>query len=157
MDEIKETLADAIGSGAANIADELGRAAVNSLIATAHEILASGCDVVVEGFFQASTYQSSFQPIINISQGVLVHMVAADDILKSRYEQRAMQDVRHWIHADREKLGSLAPELPEHMAEMLQLGIPQLIIDTSHNQLNIVATARLIEHALQTPTPRKSA
>lgn len=100
--------------------------------------------MILEGFFQSDRYSNHFSRLTNISNSVLVHMFADDAVLKSRYESRTLQDVRHWIHGDRENLPSLTPDLPAYMAELLDLDIPQVIIDTSQQAVDVSATARLI-------------
>lgn len=157
MDDVKERLADAIGPDALAIADQLGDAAVKQVTTVTHELLTHGMSVVVEGFFQSDRYSHDFAVLTHLADSVHVHLRADDSILKHRYEQRALQDARHWIHGDREKLGTLKPELPEYMAEPLHLGIPQLVIDTTHHSVDIPATVSLILHTLQSRLPEISA
>lgn len=157
MDDVKERLADAIGASAANFADALGDAAVREVIDTARELLEHGTSVVVEGFFQSDRYSAEFANLTTLADSVLVHLYADDSVLKSRYEDRALEDVRHWIHGDREKLPSLTPELPTYMAERLNLNIPQLIIDTTRHPVNVPATVSLIWRELHPHLSEQSA
>lgn len=147
MDDVKEQLADAIGPGATAIADELGDAAVRHLLACARELLAHGISVIVEGFFQSDRYSSDFAKLADRADSVLVHLLAEDAVLKRRYESRALRGERHWIHGDEEKLPTLSPNLPPHMAERLRLDIPLIVIDTSEEQVDIAATVALIRQS----------
>lgn len=157
MDDAKERLADAIGAGAAEFADALGDAAVQEVINTARELLEHSASVVVEGFFQSDRYSGEFSSLTALASAVLVHLHAEDSVLKSRYEQRALQEERHWIHADREKLPFLKPELPTYMAQRLQLDIPTLIIDTTSRPVDVDAAVRLIWRELHPHLSERSA
>ena len=154
---MKERLADAIGRDAMTFADALGDAAVLETIAIAHELLLRGQSVIVEGFFQSDRYSADFEPITTIANSVLVHLHAEDSVLKERYEKRALRGVRHWIHDDLQKLPNLQPRLPAHMAEPLDLKIPQLIIDTTHRMVDIPGTVILIRTELQLQALEQSA
>lgn len=147
MDAVKERIADAIGPKATALADDLGNAAVKHVLTQARGILDAGIDVIVEGFFQSNRYSAHFADVTTVANAVLIHFRADDAVLKARYENRAISGERHWIHGDIEKLGSLSPELPQHMAEPLQLDIPQIVIDTTRHSVDIDATLQLIRQA----------
>lgn len=157
MDDVKERLADAIGPDAMNFADVLGETAVREVLDTASGLLKHGTSVIVEGFFQSDRYSREFASLTSISNSVLVHLYADDSVLRNRYELRALQEVRHWIHGDREHLAHLTPELPRYMAERLHLEIPQLIIDTTHHPMDIPATVSLIWRELHPHISEQSA
>lgn len=157
MDDVKERLADAIGADSMQFADELGDAAVKEVIETARELLENGQSVIVEGFFQSDRYSADFERLTTLANSVLVHLLADDSVLKDRYQQRALREVRHWIHRDRENLPFLQPELPAYMAKRLRLEIPQLIIDTTHSPVDVSATASLILRELEPLFSEKSA
>lgn len=157
MDDVKERLADAIGAGAIDFAESLGDAAVRETMDIARELLEHGVSVIVEGFFQSDRYSPEFASLTALADSVLVHLYADDSVLKTRYENRALEDVRHWIHDDREKLPYLTPELPTYMAERLTLDIPQLIIDTTHHPVDVPATVSLIWRELQPHFSEQSA
>ena len=149
MDEIKESLADNIGPAAAEMNEVLGEAAVAQILAVAGELLRAGQSVVIEGFFQSDRYSESIGELAAEANAVLVHIRADDAVLKHRYEHRALQSERHWVHGDREKLGSLKPELPAYMAEPLHLKLPTIMIDTSHNALDVPGLAQRIRETLR--------
>lgn len=149
MDEIKEGLADIIGPAAAEMNEILGEAAVAQIITIAGELLRAGQPVVIEGFFQSDRYSESIDNLAAGANAVLVHIRADDAVLKHRYEHRALQSERHWVHGDRAKLGSLTPELPAYMAEPLHLNVPTLEIDTSHAALDVSALAKRIRDTLR--------
>lgn len=157
MDAVKECIADAIGPGALEIADQLGDAAVKQVLAIARELLTSGVSVIVEGFFQSDRYSYVFADLTTLADSIHVHMYADDSVLKHRYELRALSEARHWIHGDLEKLGTLNPELPTYMAEPLHLNIPLISVDTSAHKIDAADLAHKIQATLRTPVSEQSA
>lgn len=147
MDEVKERLADAIGPDATSIAPLLSDAAVQLLSANATELLAASQNVILEGFFQSDRYSATLANLTSLADSVLIHLLASDAELKHRYESRALRGERHWIHGDAEKIGTLQPELPAYMAEILDLRIPQIIIDTTDHSLDLDSMVQLIQQA----------
>lgn len=154
IDATKERLADAIGERALAFADDLGDAAMRHVLSIAQELLASGEDVMVEGFLRHGPSEPLVAPLAAMADTVLVHVYAADLILKDRYEARAVLPERHWIHGDIAKLGTLLPELPADMAAPLDLGIPRLFIDTSDGMLPVAVVAELVTSAFGCSPPR---
>lgn len=144
---MKERLADAIGPDARAIVSDFDDAAVQVLTTTAAELLRNGRDVIVEGFFQSDRYSETLASLTSRADSVLIHLLASDAELKHRYETRALEGQRHWIHGDTEKIGTLLPELPEYMAKMLNLTIPQIIVDTTERPLDINAIVQLIQES----------
>ena len=148
MDPIKERLADAIGPDAMAIADDLGRAAVHQLLASAAEVLATGQDVMIEGFFRAGDYDDLFASLVRISRAVIIHLWAEDLLLKDRFEQRALAHRRHWIHGDEGRVGTLLPRLPEDLRTPLDLGVPRIFVNTSVVTTDTAALRQAVELAL---------
>lgn len=154
IDASKERLADAIGERAVTFADELGDAAMRHVLSIGQELLTAGEDVMLEGFMRHGPSEPLLAPLVTMSDTVLVHLYAADLILKDRYEARAVLPDRHWIHGDIAKLGTLLPELPAEMAAPLDLGISRLFINTSGGMLPVQDIAVLVLTLFGSPTPR---
>lgn len=147
MDDVKERLGDAIGPEALAIPDKISEAAVRQIVSLARELLTHGVNVIVEGFFQSDRYSNDFAELASLADSVLIHILAEDSVLKHRYETRAISEDRHWIHGDREKLGTLMPRLPSHLAARLHLDIPQITIDTTNRTVDTAGTVLLIRQA----------
>lgn len=152
LDPIKERLADAIGPDALAIADTLSVAATKQLLATADEVIAAGGDVMIEGFFRSGEFDHLLLPLIARTRAVLIHLWAEDLLLKDRYERRALNRKRHWIHGDEARIGTLTPELPEDMRPALDLGIPRIYVNTSHYVTGIDLLQTEVRMALQATT-----
>ncbi len=152
-DAIKERLADAIGFDALAYADALGTAALLEVIAIARELLTSGNDVMIEGYIPHGSNEALLLPLVAISDAALLHLRADDLTLKDRYENRALQPDRHWIHGDLAKIGTLLPELPAEMAAPLELGISRIFIDTTAGLTRLDETIVLVNIALREPAP----
>lgn len=147
IDNAKERFADAIGPAALSFAEELGNAAIYHVAASAFELLASGEDVMIEGFIRHGPYEELLAPLITISDPVLLHFWAADLELKDRYEARALMPDRHWIHGDIARIGTLLPELPAELAAPLELGISRIFIDTTSGPLSLDEIVRVVNEA----------
>lgn len=153
IDATKEHLADSIGERALAFSDELGDAATKHVLAIAQELLAAGQDVMLEGFLRHGPTEPLLTPLVAMADSVLVHLYAADLILKDRYEARAVRPERHWIHGDIAKLGTLLPELPPDMAAPLDLGVSRLFIDTSSGMLPVADIVALVLTMFHNATP----
>ncbi|MCA9833190.1 MAG: AAA family ATPase [Thermomicrobiales bacterium] len=151
MDPIKEGLADAIGREALAIADALSAASVHHLLAIANEVITSGGDVMVEGFFRSGDFDHLFAPLVQRSRAVLIHLWADDLLLKDRYEQRALAHQRHWIHGDEARIGTLQPKLPEDLRAPLDLGVPRIFVNTSAGFADVDMIRQAVMTALQQP------
>jgi shikimate kinase len=154
IDTTKERFADAIGRNALEFADEIGEAALRHTVATVHELLAIGDDVMIEGFIRHGPYEPLIEPLIAMADTVLIHLHAEDLELKDRYESRAVQPHRHWIHNDIARLGTLTPELPAPLAAPLALAIPRIFVATTAGPLPVSAVVALVMSALANPVAR---
>jgi predicted kinase len=154
IDATKERLADAIGERALAFADELGDAALRQVLQSARELLAAGEDVIIEGFMRHGPSEPLLAPLVKIAGSVLVHLYADDLELKHRYEMRAVQPERHWIHGDIARLGTLTPELPAHLAAPLDPGISRIFVDTTAVPLPVTEVAKLVLSVAASTTPR---
>ncbi|MCO5216231.1 MAG: ATP-binding protein [Thermomicrobiales bacterium] len=152
LDPIKERLADVIGPDALAIADTLSVAATQQLLATASEVITAGGDVMIEGFFRSGEFDHLLLPLVTRTQAVLIHLWAEDLLLKDRYERRAVNRERHWIHGDEARIGTLTPELPEDMRPALDLGIPRIYVNTSHAVTSVDDLVAEVKKALRTTT-----
>ena len=153
MDTIKERLADVIGPEALAFADALSTAALHEMIAIARELLLAGNDVMIEGYIPHGANESLLLPLVTSAETLLLHMRADDLTLKTRYETRAVQPDRHWIHGDIARIGTLLPELPAEMAAPLELGISRIFIDTTAGHTWMQEIVTLIDSALKDLVP----
>ncbi len=153
IDGTKEQLADVIGERALAWADELGDAAMRHVVQVAQELLAARNNVMIEGFMRHGPSEPLLAPLAELADTVLVHMYAADLILKDRYETRAVLPERHWIHGDIAKLGTLLPELPADMAAPLELGIPRIFVDTTAAAVPVAQVAALVRSVAGNTAP----
>lgn len=154
IDAIKERLADEIGQRALGFADELGGAAMQEVVWIAQELLAAGDDVMIEGFMRHGQTEQVLAPLVAMADTVLVHLYAADLVLKQRYEARAVLPERHWIHGDIARLGTLLPELPAEMAAPLDLGITRIFVNTTTGSIPANDVAALVTSAFGCAPPR---
>lgn len=152
LDPIKERMANAIGPDALAIADLLSVAATHQLLANAGEVVDAGGDVMIEGFFRSGEYDHLLLPLVARTRGVLIHLWAEDLLLKDRYERRALNQERHWIHGDEARIGTLTPELPEDMRPALDLGVPRIYVNTSHHVTSIDVLREAVSTAIQSST-----
>lgn len=135
-------------------ADELGVAAFRHVVDVAQELLEAGTDVMVEGFIRHGTAESLLAPLAAMANTVVVHLHAADLVLKQRYEMRADLPERDWIHGDLARLGTLLPELPADMAAPLDLGVSRIFIDTASGPVPVDIVATLVHTGAGSAVPR---
>ena len=147
-DRVKERFADSLGEHAASISRNIGLAAVQQVIATADEILRSGNGVMVESFFHKGVAEADLAPLLQRSRAVLVHVLADDEMLLSRYERRMNDPDRHPIHNDGNRLGDLKQYLAEGIADILDLNCPHIVIDTTYGPVDPEEVAFMVRDEL---------
>ncbi len=147
-DRVKERIADSLGDHAASISRDIGLAAVKQIIATADEILRSGNGVMVESFFHKGAAEADLAPLVHHSRAVLVHVLADDEMLLSRYERRMTDPGRHPIHNDGNRLSDLKHYLAEGVADILDLDCPHIVIDTTYGPVDPEEVAFMVQNQL---------
>lgn len=148
-DAIKEQYADALGNAAFAISGRLGLAAHLQMIATASELLAHGNGVVLESFFHKGLAEPDLNPLIDMANAVLVHITGDHPVLISRYEQRMADPDRHPIHNDGNRIGDLRHYLAEGVADILDLQVPRIVIDTTFGPIDTDEVAMIVRENLR--------
>ena len=148
-DQVKERFADALGEHAANISSNIGLAAVKQIIATADELLRAGHGVILESFFHKGVSEEDLAPLLKQSRAVLVHVLADDELLISRFERRVSDPDRHPIHNDGDRLGDLRQYLTEGVADILDLDCPHIVIDTTYGPVDPEEVAFMVRDELE--------
>lgn len=143
-DAIKEQYADALGNAAIAISGRLGLAAHLQMIATAHELLVHKRSVILESFFHKGLAEPDIKPLIAMANPVLIHITADHPILISRYERRMADPDRHAIHNDGNRVGDLRHYLAEGVADILDLDIPKIVIDTTFGPIDADEVAMIV-------------
>lgn len=147
-DRVKERFADALGDHAESISSNIGLAAVKQIIATADELLRSGNGVILESFFHKGISEQDLAPLLQNSRAVLVHVLADDELLISRFERRVSDPERHPIHKDGDRLSDLKRYLAEGVADILELDCPHIVIDTTYGPVDPEEVAFMVRDEL---------
>lgn len=147
-DDIKERFADALGEGAFDHATELGKGSQLQLVAIAHELIRAGKGVVVESFFHRGITEPQFAPLLNLSNAVLVHITADEDLLVERYAERMDDPSRHAIHNADGTPDELRKLLDEGMGDPLDLDCPLIILDTTDRDYDEKEVADMVRKHL---------
>lgn len=125
-DDIKESLADALGSGDRTRSRELGRAAYRVLFDVTARTLEAGTGVVLEANFYRDDSADELRRLARLGEAVIVLCRSDAATRRARFETR--RD-RHPVHLDRE---ILAHEWPDDDAKFaLDLGVPRREVDTT--------------------------
>ena len=69
--------------------------------------------------------------LIAVSDAVMVHCTAPEEVLKQRYVERAESGERHPVHDDADRADALAKDLDKGIYDPLDLGIPLIRVDSS--------------------------
>lgn len=152
-DVIKERLADAFGPSAPDHARSIGLEAILLLYKVASEMLRNNQAVVIESTFYRGTAEADLIPLIALSEAVLVHVTADDDVLVSRYEQRARSSDRHPVHNGLDRVGELRNNLASGATRPPDLSIPTLEIDTTYGPLDVEEIAFMISELRESQAP----
>lgn len=147
-DAIKERFADAIGEPGLLLSSQLGLAAHRQMVAIALELLRSGHGVVIESFFHKGLAEPDLTPLLAHCDAVLIHVRADEAVLISRFERRMEDPERHAIHNDGNRLGQLRQYLAEGVADMLDLDIPNIVIDTTYGPIDAEEVAMMVHDTL---------
>lgn len=147
-DTIKEQLADAIGDAALEMSGRLGLAAIKQLYATTDEILRSGNSVIIESFFHKGLAEADLRLLTARSNAVVIHVRADEPVLIARYQRRMNDPSRHPIHNDGNRLGDLRQYLREGVADILDLDIPRIVIDTTFGPIDVDEVVMMVREKL---------
>lgn len=123
---MKETIADALGSGDRARSRELGAAAYGVLFRLARRALESGASVVVEANFYRDGSAHALRALAELGDAVVVLCHADEPVRRARYTAR--RD-RHPVHLDAEILANEWPH--DDTLFDLDLGVPKLVVDAN--------------------------
>ena len=143
-DAIKERLADAFGPSATGVSRQLGLGAILVLYDIARELLLNGQSVVIESTFYRGTAEADLQPLIEISDAVLVHVTADEEVLVSRYGRRMQSPDRHPVHNGAGRIHELRRSLATGITLPPDLDVPTLEVDTTYGQIDVEEIAFII-------------
>jgi predicted kinase len=143
-DAIKERMADALGPSAMGVSRSLGLGSILVLYEIAREILSNGHSLVIESTFSRGTAEADLQPLIAMSDAVLIHVTADVDVLLSRYERRMQSPGRHPVHNGSERLEEQRRNLGSGVTLPLEIGIPILEVDTTYGQIDVEEIAFIL-------------
>ena len=131
-DELKETLADALGTpGDVGASQQLGVAAYAVLFLVARQILEGGSSVIVESNFRRSLSERELAQLAASADVRLIHCDVPHAEVERRYLARAETGDRHPAHRDHDRRAALAADLAAGHFEPLALGGSTLVVDTS--------------------------
>lgn len=156
-DLIKERMADAFGASAIEQSRSIGLGAVLVLYDVARELLLSGQPLVIESTFYKGVSESDLLPLIELSEAVLIHVTADDEVLLSRYEQRARSADRHPVHDGLERIDELRHNLASGATQPPDLAIPIIEVDTTYGPLDVDEIAFMISELYEDEEPNHHA
>jgi predicted kinase len=132
-DELKETLADAIGLPSDVAASaRLGTGAYAVLYLVALRLLEAGSGVVIESNFRRVQSEQELRPLIARSDAGLIHCTTAASVVEGRYIERHGRGERHAAHLDADRATALAADLAAGSFDLLDLAVPTLVVDTTN-------------------------
>lgn len=154
-DAIKERIADAMGDPAAERSGKLGLAAIVELYESAGEILQSGSGLVIESFFHKGTSEADLMPLVSAARAINIHLFANKDVLLTRYVSRSTREDRHPIHSTDGHLHNLHRYLNTDIGDPLDLNIPTILLDTTHEPIDVASVTIAVRTMLDEHNPQR--
>lgn len=130
-DALKEEMYDSLGKIERTISRRLGETSMRLMYTVAKKILDAGLGVVIEANFYHGVSEKDLSKLIAVSDAVMVHCTAPEEVLKQRYIQRAKSGERHPVHDDANRADELSKDLDKGIYDPLDLGIPLILVDAS--------------------------
>jgi predicted kinase len=131
-DELKETLADAMGMPTDLAASaRLGSGAYAALYLVTQRLLEAGIGVVIESNFRRGVAEVELEPLVAWADAGLIHCTAAADVIEARYLARHGRGERHAAHLDDQRAAALIADLASGTFDPLELAIPTMVVDTT--------------------------
>jgi predicted kinase len=127
-DDVKESLAQVLGTGDRARSRELGAAAYEVMCAIARRTLSSGASMILEANFHRDRSMGWLGDLARIADTRFVLCRAPDPLCRKRFMDRGAAGVRHPVHLDQE---ILVHEWPRAEEFELDLGVPTLSVDTT--------------------------
>lgn len=131
-DAIKEEMYDSLGKIQRTIARHLGETSMRLMYTVAKKILDAGLGVVIEANFYHGVSEKDLSKLIAVSDAVMVHCTAPEEVLKQRYVQRAKSGERHPVHDDADRADELSKDLDKGIYDPLDVGVPLILVDASN-------------------------
>jgi predicted kinase len=131
-DELKETLADAMGMPTDLAASaRLGSGAYAALYLVTRRLLEAGNGAVIESNFRRGVSEVELETLVARADASLIHCTAADSVIEGRYLARHGRGERHAAHLDAQRATALTADLASGTFDPLELAIPTLVVDTT--------------------------
>jgi predicted kinase len=130
-DAIKEEMYDSLGKIERKISRRLGETSMRLMYTVARKILDADLGVVIEANFYHGISEKDLSKLIAVSDAVMVHCTAPEEVLKRRYIERAQSGERHPVHDDANRADELSKDLDNGTYDPLSLGIPLIRVDSS--------------------------
>jgi predicted kinase len=127
-DDVKEAIADALGTGDVARSRELGAAAFEVMRAVARRSLAGGASVMLESNFHIERSAKLLRELVGMSEARIVVCRTSDTARRERFAGRAAGGGRHPVHLDAFVLES---QWEDASFFDLDLGVPTLAVDTT--------------------------
>ena len=128
-DEVKESLADALGSGDRERSRELGAAAYAVMERLASGMLDEGVSVILEANFWRERSESWLRALAKGRDATVIVCAAAPEMRRERFRSRGAAGERHPVHLDGEILANEWTE--DESAFRVDLGTRTLDVDTT--------------------------
>ncbi len=128
-DDIKETLADSLGTGDRERSRELGAAAYAVLFTVARRTLDSGAGIVVEANFYRDASHPPLRDLAQRAHAAIVLCRTDRVTRRARFIARGESGQRHGVHLDAQILAHEWSDDDTRFA--IDIGIPRLVVDTS--------------------------
>ncbi|MDQ2951006.1 MAG: AAA family ATPase, partial [Chloroflexota bacterium] len=134
-DDLKEALADELGSGDRERSRELGRLAYEQLFARAGAVLGAGAAhgadhrLVVEANFHRAASEPALRDLACGRDAVVIECVCDAKTRRERFAERRRRGARHPVHLDEEILANEWSDDTSGFA--IDIGSPRLVVDTS--------------------------
>jgi predicted kinase len=132
-DDIKETMADSLGSGDRSLSKKYGKASFDIQFKILDRCLAANTSVIAETYFHDELATGAFARLIADHSCLIIQIVLCSDpdVIIRRFKERSIRGKRHSIHAD----SAVVPELERALAAGEYNGVPidcpTLVVDTT--------------------------
>ena len=132
-DDIKETIADSLGSGDRSLSKEYGKASFDIQFKILDRCLWANASVIAETYFHGELAKGAFEHLVaNRSCSVVQIVLRSDpDVIIQRFKDRHMRGKRHSIHADSAVVSEIERTLAAGKYNGVPIGCPTLVVDTT--------------------------
>jgi predicted kinase len=143
-DDVKESLADALGAGDRARSRELGQAAYAVMERLASRMLGEGVSVILEANFWRERAEPWMRALARDRRAFVIVCVVAPELRRERFRSRGAAGGRHAVHLDQEILDREWTD--DDSAFRVDLGRGSLVVDTTSAAVpSVEEIARWIE------------